>query len=42
MARHSNNDRMQMINLSRHTKAEKLLYVLIIIEVIDLIVSFVR
>lgn len=43
MARHTNpNDKLQLIKVTRHTRAEKLLYVLIVIEVLDLIVSFVR
>jgi len=43
MARHTNsNDKLQVIKAVRHTRAEKLLYVLVVIEVLDLIVSFVR
>jgi hypothetical protein len=42
MARHNNNDRLQLVKASRMTHSEKLLYVLIVIELLDLIVSFVR
>jgi hypothetical protein len=41
MARH-NNDKLQLVKVSRMTNSEKLLYVLIVIELIDVIVSFVR
>jgi hypothetical protein len=43
MARHTNpNDKLKVIKAVRHTRAEKLLYALIVIELVDLIVSFMR